>query len=385
MADMRTPFLAVLALAFLSLAVTEPSSAQRRTEGSSGGSSDRGTPSSGGSSARGGGGSDRGGSRPAAGGGERSGGTRATPSRAGGREDVNTSTRSTGRGGRSTATSRERPASGKIGSVRRGAEAARDGKNLRPTVWVGGGPVWVGGCWSCDYWGWYGGRWGRYHGGWWYPDYHDHVRERDDEDDEEREREEGGQGYLDYPYARSTNPEDTFVRRRTVDNRGFGAITAYGFSDMGSTTRAGRLALEGALGRVRGSIEYGRYDEPLQTRTDRMHTLRFNVGLQPRLGERAYLVAAIGARGLFVDSLDAWGPEGELGIQVFPMRPLGMNITGRIAGMSWEGYDDFTIRELNTTGSVFLGRIELQGGWHWMKIGDAPAFGGPMAGVRLWF
>ena len=85
------------------------------------------------------------------------------------------------------------------------------------------------------------------------------------------------------------------------------------------------------------------------------------------------------------DGSNAWGPEGELGIQAFPLRPFGVNVTGRLAGLSWNGNDYFTFQELNTTGSVFINRVALQAGWHWMKIGDAPAFGGPIVGMRIWF
>jgi hypothetical protein len=158
------------------------------------------------------------------------------------------------------------------------------------------------------------------------------------------------------------------------------------FSDVGSTTKAGSVALEGAIGAVRGELEYSHYAEPVAGRTDHLHTLHVGIAAQPRLGRNAYLIAGVAARGVILDDGSrAWGPEGELGLQVFPMRPFGLNVTGRLAGLSWNGSDYFAFRELNTTGSVFISRVELFGGWHWMKIDTSPAFGGPMLGMRVWF
>ena len=78
--------------------------------------------------------------------------------------------------------------------------------------------------------------------------------------------------------------------------------------------------------------------------------------------------------------------QDSIGLSVRPASILGANVTGRIAGMQWQDTrEDFALRELNTTGSVFLGSVELQAGWHWMKIGNSPAFGGPVMGVRLHF
>jgi hypothetical protein len=81
----------------------------------------------------------------------------------------------------------------------------------------------------------------------------------------------------------------------------------------------------------------------------------------------------------------AGGLEGGLGVQVLPRKPFGVNITGRAAAMTWNGQDYFALKELNTTGSLFVDRIEIQAGWHWLKVGSSPAFGGPVAGLRLWF
>ena len=117
-----------------------------------------------------------------------------------------------------------------------------------------------------------------------------------------------------------------------------------------------------------------------------MHTGRVAVGIQTAFGPRGYLTAVVGARGLWLDDgSDAFGPEGSLGIQLLPVKPLGINVTGRVAALTWTGQDHFVMSEVNTTGSIFLGRLELQGGWHWMKLEGSPAFGGPVVGTRIWF
>ncbi len=248
--------------------------------------------------------------------------------------------------------------------------------------------IWVGTCWGCTYWGWYRGYWGWYDGGWWYPAYYPRYhrpRWHDEEDVEDRAR--LGQGYLPYPYAGGERTADTFVRSRVSDRRAFGALTATYFDDEGSTTQAGRVTLEGAYGVFRGEVAYGHYAEPLATRTDRLHTWRAAVGVQPRLGRFGYLVVGGGVRGVVLhDGSSASGPEGEIGLQLFPQRPVGANVSGRIARLSWTGADAFTFRELNASASYFIGRIELQAGWHWMQVGrNTSAFEGPVAGLRLWF
>ena len=228
----------------------------------------------------------------------------------------------------------------------------------------------------------YGGEWGWYHGGWWYP-----ARYPRDYEPTYNERPRVTQGYLAYPYANDEGSGSTFVNSRATYRRAFGAVTATGFSDVGSTTRAGHLAIEGAYGLLHGSAEYGQYVEPVAGHTDHLNTARFSVGVLPRLGDRAYLVAGIGARGIILDDGSyALGPEVEAGVQLFPVRPLGATVTYRIAGLRWNGAtDNFSLAELNATGSVFIGRVELQAGWHWMKLGGSPAFGGPVVGTRIWF
>jgi hypothetical protein len=246
--------------------------------------------------------------------------------------------------------------------------------------------VYLGFCYHCDYWGWYGGYWGWYHGGWWYPAHYPRWHRPPEDYGEPYAEPAGGQGYLPYPYALGGHAPQTFIAPRPIGREAFGAVSAQFFSDEGSTTRAGRFAFEGAIGLFRGEVEYMGYAEAVAGGTDRMHSFRMNVGVQPRLGSRAYLVGGVGVRGLaFEGGLDAVGPEMQLGVQLLPVRPLGAAVTGRLAPLYWEGGGSSTLREVNTTGSIFIGRLELQGGWHWMKVGTAPAFGGPVIGTRIWF
>ena len=363
--------------------------AQRRTSGGSG-SDTRGTPSRGSSSGSSGSGSRGSSGSSGSSGSDRRGNSTGSSS---GSSSSSGSASSRERGsssGSSGAASATENSSGsnrgsKIGAVRRTADRAV--REHGRVVYVTRG-VYIGSCYECDYWGWYGPRWGWYHGGWWYPSRRPYHGERDDRD----EAEQPGQGYDDYPYA-GADDDPSFVRSNVMHRRAFGAVTGQYFSDAGSDMKAGRFGIEGARGIVRGALEYGFYTEPTVGSRDQLHNVRLGVGLQPRLGDIGYLVVGIGARGISVNSgagipaQNAGGIDGELGVQLLPRKPFGINVTGRIASMQWEGSTDhFALRELNTTGSVFMNRVELQAGWHWLKIGSSnPAFGGPVAGLRIWF
>ena len=348
-----------------------PSGGGSRGGTSSGGS--RGSGSSGGSS---GGSSSRGGSGGSSSGGSSSGsGTRSSGSTRGSRAGDSGSSGTTAN---TTKGSSDRPRSGKIGAVRRQANTAA--REQGATIFVDRGVYLGGSCFDCDYWGWYGRRWGWYQGGYWYPE--NRRQHWDDSGDD------NGQGYDEYPYANGDSADAGFVQPHVQRRHSFGAVTGQYFSDAGSGTKAGRFGIEGARGILRGELEYAGYAEPTATTIDRLHTFRLAVGIQPRLGAQGYFIAAVGVRGLVLNNggQSAGGPEGELGVQLLPRKPFGVNITGRAALMTWEATTShFGLEELNTTGSVFVNRMELQAGWHWMKVGSAPAFGGPVVGMRLWF
>ena len=193
-----------------------------------------------------------------------------------------------------------------------------------------------------------------------------------------------GRGYQPYPWA-GDDSASAFPIHRTDHHRRFGTISAAYFSDAGSTVKAGRFSFEGAAQALFVGLDYNTYVEPLATTTHSMQTWRLGLGALPRIGS-TMLRVGFGARGIMLDDgTDGNGPEAELGVQAFPRRPFGVSVTGRLASVGWSSGGSSTYRELNTTGSVFIGRVELQAGWHWMKIGDALAFGGPTIGTRLWF
>ncbi len=206
--------------------------------------------------------------------------------------------------------------------------------------------------------------------------------------EEEAEEEAAfGQTYLEYPYAAGGELSgSTFVQSDAPGRRGYGTLSGQFFGDRESEVRAGRASLQGAYRLFHGEFTYAQYVEPIAGGTDRLQTWHATAGVQPRLGDRASLLVAAGVRGVDVrGGGDAYGPEAELGLRVLPLRPIGINLNGRLASLSWTGDDYFTFRDVDATGSVFVGRIELQAGWHYMKVGSAPAFTGPVAGVRVWF
>jgi len=196
-----------------------------------------------------------------------------------------------------------------------------------------------------------------------------------------------GRGYLRYPYAHSADdPQTPFMVRSTERGRSFVTVAINYFDDAGATLTGGRVAIEAGAALAYASLEGAVYREPLANETDHLYTWRLGAGVLPRPGRTTMLRLGVATRGLSLDDgSTAGGLELEAGAQLFPVRPFGAGVTGRIAAMQWAGGDAFPLRELNTTGSVFIGRAEIQLGWHWMKIGAAPAFGGPTLGTRVWF
>jgi len=392
-------------LAVLSLATAGNLFAQRRST-SGGGSSGRSTPSGGGSGSSGGSrssGGSSGGSRSAGGSsgssGRSSGSSGASGASTTRARNASGNTQPSVRGTTSSAsqpsTSASTPTvSGKIGAIKRNARAVTAATHSGGGVYYGGG-VYVGGCFNCGYWGYYGPAWGWYDYGWWYPAHfpYDPHRDYDEPSSASTEGEtshmehvELGQGYMPYPYAESDGTGETFIQQHSSGHHSYGALTVSYFKDQGSTTQAGHVQFETAIKAFHFNMGYDQYVEPVQGRTDRLHTGRAAIGAQLPVGGHAYLIAGVGGRGVWLDDhQDAYGPEGTLGLQIFPGRPLGLNVTGRVAQMSWTGHDWFTMTEVNTTGSVFLWHLELQGGWHWMQMEGSPAFGGPMVGTRFWF
>ena len=196
-----------------------------------------------------------------------------------------------------------------------------------------------------------------------------------------------GQGYLDYPYAGPADRE-SFVLRNVTEGRTFSALTADYFLDDQSSLRAGRIALEVAYGIGYLSAEYSFYREPRPDGTDYLHLARVGLdGLGP-LGDVGYVKVGLGLQGLVLDNgRGAGGPELELGVQSFPGRPFGLGATARLAPLTWEGGPLFGTGfvDLMANGSVFIGRVELQGGYRWTRVGLGEPFRGPTVGMRVWF
>ena len=196
-----------------------------------------------------------------------------------------------------------------------------------------------------------------------------------------------GQGYLAYPWATPIGT-DRFVLRNVTTGRDFGAFSAAYFIDDQSTLRAAHVTLEGAYDFADVNFEYSLYREPLGAQADYLHLFRIGVAALPRLGDLGYLKLGLAAQGLLLGSGDAaGGPEVELGVQLFPVRPTGISASARFAPMTWRGGPVFGtgFADLMGNGSLFLGRFELQAGYRWTRVGVGRPFRGPTVGMRVWF
>ncbi len=195
-----------------------------------------------------------------------------------------------------------------------------------------------------------------------------------------------GQGYLDYPYAAGQG--GTFVQRNVTEGRRFGAVSATYFADDQSTLRAGHYSVEWAGGFLHREIEFSSYAEPLAGHTDRLQMFRFSVAAVPPLrGDAGYFKIGAGFQLVTVGGSAATGPELEAGVQLFPLRPFGIGATARVAPLTWAGGPEWGVGfvDLVGTGSVFVGRFEIQGGYRWTRIGVGAPFRGPTVGMRVWF
>jgi hypothetical protein len=195
-----------------------------------------------------------------------------------------------------------------------------------------------------------------------------------------------GQGYQSYPYA--ADPSATFVLRDVTDGRTFGAASATYFLDDQSSLRAGHFSVEWAGGFVRREIEFSSYVEPRTGGTDHLQMFRVSLSAVPPLGDVGYLKLGAGLQIVTLGSGDAAsGPEFEAGVQLFPRRPFGVAATARVAPLTWSGGPEFGLGfvDLAGSGSVFVGRFELQAGYRWTRIGVGRPFRGPTAGMRVWF
>jgi hypothetical protein len=194
-----------------------------------------------------------------------------------------------------------------------------------------------------------------------------------------------GQGYLAYPYATFGS---TFVVPDVAWGRTFGTVSASYFRDDGSTLRGGHFAVEWVGGVMDRTIEYSYFSERTAGGTDHLSMLHAGVAALPRLGDLGYLKVGLAFQGVFTDQGDvATGPELVLGAQLFPRRPFGLGATARVAPLTWAGGPAFSTGfvDLMANGSVFFGRMELQAGYRWTRVGVGSPFGGPTLGLRAWF
>ena len=196
-----------------------------------------------------------------------------------------------------------------------------------------------------------------------------------------------GQGYIAYPYA---GPLDgaTFVVRDVFRGRTFGNISAAYFKDAGSTLSGVHFAVEWVGGMLDRVIEYSHFTEPTAEGTDRLSMLHVGVAALPPIGDLGYLRIGAAFQSIFTDQGDAaMGPELVLGTQLFPKRPFGVDVTARLAALTWGGGPEHGTGfvDLIAHGSVFLGRTELQAGYRWTRVGVGAPFSGPTLGMRLWF
>lgn len=196
-----------------------------------------------------------------------------------------------------------------------------------------------------------------------------------------------GQGYLSYPYQ-DPRALEHFVLQDVRTNRGFGSLSALHFRDAGSTLRGLHVSFEGAHDIAGVSAEYDYFREPTGAGTDYLHLVRLGVAGVGRLSHAAYLRTGLALRAMVLDDgRAALGPEAEVGLQVFPLRPLAFDGTFRVAGLTGAGASWFGTALIDATAGtgVLVGRVELRGGYRWIVIGHATVLAGPLLGARIWF
>lgn len=174
--------------------------------------------------------------------------------------------------------------------------------------------------------------------------------------------------------------------RDVEGGRRFGNLSVSLFNDASTSLTATMFAFEGANAALRYTLELGLYREAKTTETDHLTDFRAGLGVALPLGRTGYLPLEVGARAVCLDTGHcAGGADFEIGTRLFPGRPLGLSGALRIGGMSWSGGSSFLLTESNAAASLFLGRMEVSAGWHWLKLGSATAFAGPTFTTRLWF
>jgi len=196
-----------------------------------------------------------------------------------------------------------------------------------------------------------------------------------------------GQGYLAYPYAERQAPT-SFVMRNVATGRGFASFSAAWFRDEESTLRSAQFAFEAAHDQALFTAEYSFYREPLAGGTDYLHLGHVALsGIGP-IGDIGYFKIGLALQGVLTDQpRTAGGPGLDVGFQLLPGRPFGFGGSARVAALTWKGGPLFGtgFADFMGNGSVLLGRVELQAGYRWTRIGVGSPFHGPTFGMRVWF
>jgi hypothetical protein len=196
-----------------------------------------------------------------------------------------------------------------------------------------------------------------------------------------------GQGYLVYPYS-DRRAFEHFVLSDVTAHRGYGFLSTAYYRDAGSTLRGAHVAWEGARGIVAFNAEIDAFREPTASDVDHLTLVRVGATGLARLSHATLFRSGLGVRAMVLDNGGlALGPEFEVGIQTFPLHPLALDGTFRVAGLSGAGASWFgtALLDLSAGAGVLLGRVELRAGYRALVIGNATTLAGPTLGARIWF
>lgn len=190
--------------------------------------------------------------------------------------------------------------------------------------------------------------------------------------------------YGRYPWG-GPRLDQHFVTAGPVYRPRFGVTSVSWFKDAASSLSGISLDIEGGFPDVYLAGNLTQYREPTPQGTDKLTTVRVEGGGLEPMG-RGFLSIGIGGRLVFLDNGD-WAPgmDFALGARVLPARPVVLSARANIGVAKWDGGDYFLTTEYTATAAVVLGPVELGGGWHWLKLGSANAFGGPVLSARVWF
>lgn len=196
-----------------------------------------------------------------------------------------------------------------------------------------------------------------------------------------------GQGYVDYPYG-DPRALEHFVLKGVVAHRGYSTLAGSHYADLGSTLTGYHFAWERVRSVVSLNAEFDTFSEPTATDEDRLAFLRVGAAGLARLSHAAVFRSGLAVRMMVLDDgRAALGPELELGVQAFPLRPLAFDGTFRVAGLSGAGASWFgtALLEGSVGVGVLFGRVEARAGYRTLMIGPSTTLAGPTLGARIWF